>query len=175
MAATQQSRTASDLTFRRPALSDAQNVWRLIGECPPLDVNSSYAYLLLCDHFAATSVVAELEGKLSGFISGYLIPERPDSLFIWQVAVHERARGLGLGRGMILDILGRDVCSGVTQLETTVSPSNEASRRMFASAARALGTELNEREHYDFALMAEEGHESENLITIGPIEQRNQA
>ena len=161
--------TQTELTLRIPTSGDAKAVWELIRRCEPLDPNSSYAYLLLCTHFAETCVVAELEGDVVGFVSGYVQPNSPKTLFIWQVAVDTRARGMGLGRGMLLDILLREQCKGVTHLETTVSPSNEASRRMFQGVADRMRTELNEKAFFSGELMAEDGHEDENLVTIGPF------
>lgn len=158
-----------EMKLRRPAPEDAKAVWDLIGRSKPLDLNSSYAYLLLCTHFADTCVVAEEDGDVLGFVSGYVEPAAPHKLFIWQVAVDERARGMGLGRGMLLEILLRDQCKQVTHLETTVSPSNEASRRMFQGVADRMRTELKEEPFFSAELMAEDDHEDENLVTIGPF------
>lgn len=158
-----------NLNLRKAEPDDGQGVWQLIQRCKPLDENSSYCYLLLCTHFKETCCAAELDGELVGFVSGYLKPDDPKTLFIWQVAVDEKARGLGLGRGMILDILLRDVCKSVTQLETTVSPSNEASRRMFQGVAKRMNADFSEAPYFTSAQLGEEGHEDENLVTIGPF------
>jgi len=88
-----------------PSPSDGASVFRLINQCPPLDTNSMYCNLLQCTHFAKTSVAAVqnngAEKDLLGFISGYLKPENKNTLFIWQVAVDERARGIGLAGSML--------------------------------------------------------------------------
>lgn len=159
----------NDVKLRCPVSEDAKAVWELIQRCEPLDVNSSYAYLLLCTHFSDTCVLAELNGEVVGFVSGYVEPKNPEKLFIWQVAVDARARGMGLGRGMLLEILLRDHCKKVTHLETTVSPSNEASRRMFQGVADRMRTDLKEEPYFKADLMGEDGHEDENLVTIGPF------
>lgn len=166
MHATEQT---EQLIYREPKPSDGAAVWNLIRRCPPLDVNSGYSYLLLCERFADTCVVCEVDGEIVGFVSGFLPPTKPDCLFIWQVAVDERMRGKGLGPTMILRILGREFCRHVQSLETTVSPSNEASRRMFQSVAKSLKGNYHEDEHFDSAIIPEDGHESENLVTIGPF------
>lgn len=150
-------------------MSDARSIWNLIRKCPPLDLNSSYAYLLFCERFADTCVVAELEREPVGFVSGFLPPSKPKTLFVWQVAVDKRARGFGLGRGMIVELLLRETCSRVTHLETTVSPGNEASRRMFQGVAKRMRTAYNEAPHFTADLLGEEEHEDENLVTIGPF------
>jgi L-2,4-diaminobutyric acid acetyltransferase len=73
----------------------------LAAETRVLDLNSTYAYLLLATDFAATSVVAERDGHLRGFITGYHPPPRPDVLFVWQVAVAPSEQGSGLASSMI--------------------------------------------------------------------------
>lgn len=167
---TQQSANSAGLTLRLPTPEDAINIWKLIQASPPLDVNSSYAYLLLCEHNPETCVVAEQDGKIVGFVSGYLLPADPTVVFIWQVAVHPDCRGMSLGKRMILAIVGPTGCDGAMSLETTVSPSNEASRRMFTSVAEELSSPIHEKEYFSAALLGEDGHEPENLITIGPFD-----
>src|SRR5690606_39264906 len=89
--AAQPANSSTRLQFRQPRRTDGAALHRLVSECPPLDVNSLYAYLLLCEHFSATCVVAESAGGLiDGFISAYVPPTRPDVIFVWQVAVHAR-------------------------------------------------------------------------------------
>lgn len=144
-------------------------VHRLVGRCPPLDANSSYCNILQCGHFSSTSVAAEIDGDLVGFISGYRIPDRPDTLFIWQVAVDERARGVGLASRMIVDILSRSHCQDISYLETTITESNQASWALFQGFAKKVDAEcqsslwLDEKEHFQGQ------HPSEMLVRIGPF------
>ncbi len=156
--------------LRAPQVADGAAVHRLIAACPPLDVNSSYAYLLLCIHFAATSVVAETtDERIVGFLSGYRIPDRPDTLFVWQVAVHADARGQGLAGRMLADVLARPAPPPVAWLETTVSPDNAPSRALFAKLARQRGAELTVSDFFrpeDFP----DAHAAEELLRIGPLD-----
>lgn len=155
--------------MREPNPSDGAPIRDLIASCPPLDVNSTYCYLLIASHFHATSVVAGEEGALGGFVSGYLKPEDPETLFIWQVAVGSKARGQGLARRMIEHILARPACANVRRLETTVSPSNAASRALFQSLARRLGAACETRVLFGEKAFGGEQHESEELYRIGPF------
>ena len=155
--------------LRRPEAADAVCVWSLIKRCPPLDVNSSYAYLLLSHHFADTCVVAECGGAIVGFVSGYAPPSASQTLFVWQVAVDDRMRGQGLGHRMILDVLTRARRSPFTVLETTVSPSNTPSRRMFEKVAKSLNAALSESSLFRREHLGESDHEEEHLLTIGPF------
>ncbi|MBF6146620.1 diaminobutyrate acetyltransferase [Nocardia elegans] len=155
--------------IRRPRVDDGARMWRIAVDSQVLDANSSYAYLLWSRDFASTTVVAEIDSEIAGFVTGYLRPESPDTLFIWQVAVDHAFRGRGVGVAM-LDRLVEDVADqGVSKLETTVSPDNEASLAMFASLARRRDAEMTREtlfEPEDFP----DGHESEDLYRIAPLQ-----
>lgn len=157
------------VSLRMPVLEDGMSVFRLIQHCPPLDTNSSYCNLLQCGHFSSTSVAADIDDELVGFISGYLLPERPDVLFIWQVAVDERARGLGLAGQMLLQILRRRSCQGVRHIETTITQDNQPSWSLFKSLAKRLNTELQSAAWLDKQTHFDGQHDSESLIRIGPF------
>ncbi|AOS95755.1 L-2,4-diaminobutyric acid acetyltransferase [Microbulbifer aggregans] len=168
--ARQASASKREALLRKPVSEDGADVHRLINRCPPLDENSIYCNLLQASHFADTSVAAELDGELGGFVSGYLIPQRPDTLFVWQVAVAEEGRGMGLAGRMIRDILARPGCAQVRYLETTITPDNEASWALFRGLARKLGTECNESVMFDRERHFKGAHDSEMLLRIGPFD-----
>ncbi|HEY8570284.1 diaminobutyrate acetyltransferase [Microbulbifer sp.] len=165
-------REAPRILLRRPLSEDGAAVHRLIGNCPPLDTNSLYCNLLQASHFSATSVAAELDGELVGFISGYLVPERPDTLFIWQVAVAEQGRGLGLAGRMLREILARPACTQVRHLETTITPDNAASWALFRSLARRLDAKCADSVMFDRERHFNGQHDSEILLRIGPFAAR---
>lgn len=133
------SPTGDLLHLRKPCKEDGSEVWKLVAACPPLDQNSMYMNLVQCDHFAETCVLAERDGQVLGWISGHIPPDQPDTIFVWQVAVHEDARGLGLGKRMLKAMLNRPACAEVQALETTITKSNAASWGLFRSFARDLG------------------------------------
>lgn len=157
------------LIFRAPIADDGARIHQLISECPPLDVNSVYAYLLLAEHFAETCVVAEHQDSLVGFISAYILPNQPNVLFIWQVAVHSDARGQRLGQRMLHHLLDRSSLKSIQYLETTVSPENQASRSMFNNVARQLNTQLDEGVLFQSHHFGEQTHADEPLLRIGPF------
>lgn len=157
--------------FRPPNKGDGKAVNDLISQCPPLDINSMYCNLLQCEHFSQTSVVAMTQGQLVGFISGYIIPDLQDTLFIWQVAVDKQARGCGLAKQMLNQILSRESCEHIAYLQTSITSENEASWALFGSLANELRSELSKsilfEKDSDFAGL----HETEKLVTIGPIKK----
>lgn len=168
--------TARDvsLTLRAPNACDGRTVHELVAACPPLDPNSLYCNLLQCTHFAATCGIAERGGQALGFVSGYRLPEAPEVLFIWQVAVHPAARGLGLGGQLIREVLARPTCAGVTHLHTTITASNDASWGLFTAFARDLAAPLASREFFDRHVHLDGRHETEILVTIGPFNRCTQ-
>ncbi len=153
-----------EVCLRRPHREDGLAVHRLIAANPPLDVNSPYSYYLLCEHFAETCVVAEFQGERLGFLSAYRRPDRPRTLFIWQVVVDPSMRGRGLAREMLLALLSRG--GEVNAIESTVNPSNKASRRLFERFAEEHGEGLEEELFLSEAAFGEGGHESEILLRI---------
>lgn len=157
------------ISYRQPSAKDGAAVFRLIEQCPPLDNNSMYCNLLQCSHFASTSVAAEFQAELVGFISGYLVPDRPDSLFVWQVAVSKSVRGKGVATGMLKHILSRPQCLSVTHLETTVTATNHASWALFEGLAVKCQTTLEKSVMFDHDEHFESEHDSEILVRIGPI------
>jgi len=140
---------------------------RLIEDCPPLDQNSAYCNFLQCGHFAETSAAAIFENHLTGFVSGYIQPDRPDTLFIWQVAVHKKSRGVGLSTSMLLDIVSRN-SKKISFIETTITRDNEASWNTFRSLARLLSANLAAEKWIDRESHFKGMHDSEYLVRIGP-------
>lgn len=155
------------ITLRIPRAEDGAALHRLVAACPPLDPNSIYCNLLQCSHFSGTSVAAERNGELMGFISGYIPPEQPDTLFIWQVAVSSAGRGAGLGKRMLKHLLARPQCRAVRFLDTTVTPDNKASWGMFESLARDLGAPISSRVFFERERHFGGAHDDEMLVHIG--------
>lgn len=150
-----------------PAPGDAAAVWQLVRDAGALDLNSPYAYLLLCSDFRETGVVAPAEeGRLGGFVLGYRRPSAPDAWFVWQVAVAPEQRGRGLAGQMLAWVMDRH--PDVRFLEATVTPSNEASRALFRGHARRYGLDWSEEMAFPKALFPAGDHEDEVRIRIGP-------
>lgn len=160
-----------NLIFRKPTEEDGKEVWQLIKNTGVLDLNSSYSYLMWSKFFDETSVIVEETNKVISFVSGFIQQKSPDTIFIWQVAVDETARGKGLASRMLQSILQRDACRNIRCIEATVSPSNIASQALFRKLARDLKTECNVTECFTENQFPGTGHEDELLFTIGPIQQ----
>lgn len=145
-------------------------MWAMARDSGALDLNSPYAYVLAGEHFADTSVVAVDEhGRLVGFVTAYCPPSEPDAVFVWQVAVDPSQRGTGIGRRLLHEVVDRAAPRGARALTATVTPSNDASRRLFQAVARDRGADYEEQPLFDASLFPGEGHEPEHRIRIGPV------
>ena len=154
--------------IRKPAVDDGFPIYQLIQRCPPLDLNSTYLYLLQSTHFAETCVLAELDGRVSAFLSGYIKPSAPDTFFLWQVAVGDELRGQGMARQLMDAVLASPACQGVRHLETTITPDNAASWGLFRAFARDRQAPLEDQVLFTREQLGGD-HEPETLVRIGPF------
>lgn len=159
------------ILLQAPDSHHAAAVYQLILNSKPLDVNSEYLYLLLCSHYRSTCVIALSGNEVVGVATAYLIPEQKNTLFVWQIAVAEQARRLGLGKTMVKHLLNRPVCADVGFVEATVSPSNAASLNLFKALAQDLETEFRQKPYFEKELFRGGNHEEENLIRVGPLKR----
>lgn len=153
-----------DVVLRHPVLEDGTAVFDLVDACKPLDLNSHYLYLLQCSHFAPTCVVATLHGEVLAWVSGYIPPKQTDTFFVWQVAVGEKARGLGLGKKLITWVLAQQ--TGIQKIHTSITPDNAASWGLFKSLARDWGSDLTSGDWFDKQSHFGGRHNTEVLVEI---------
>ncbi len=161
-----------EINYRNPISEDAQKIWKLIKKSPPLDLNSIYNYLLLCTHFKKTCVVVQKKDEIIAFVSGYLLPENKNTLFIWQVVVSFEYRGKGIAKKMLKHILNAEICKNVQYLETSVNPENQNSKNVFYSFAKERGAAVHEEVLFAEDLFGNSNHDKEILIKIGSFKKR---
>lgn len=159
------------ISIRAPRREDGAAVWQLVADTTALDDNSMYCNLLQCSHFASTCAVAEMDGEIVGWLSGYIPPEHPDAYFVWQVCVAEAARGKGLAKRLINAVLARKVCGAVCTVQSTITSDNKPSWALFGSIAETLDADLVRQPHFKRDTHFAGKHETEFLVTIGPFER----
>ncbi|MGJ9383085.1 diaminobutyrate acetyltransferase [Salipaludibacillus sp. CF4.18] len=157
------------VALRKPHLDDGGDIWQLIKSTKVLDLNSAYYYLILCKYFKNTCVVAEEDHGIVGFVSAFIHPENSKVLFVWQVAVDQSQRGKGLASSLLEELVSREECASIQFIETTISPSNEASKALFKKFAHKLGTKMEETETISQEAFPSDNHESEQTYQIGPF------
>lgn len=164
------SETDSGIVLRAPGPRDGQNFYELAKASKTLDVNSLYHYLIMCRHFGKTCVAAENQGRFAGFVTAYIPPPAPETVFVWQVAVDEEVRGQGLGRAMLASLWQRAKHFHVKNMDATITPGNQASIRLFTSLAEHLNAPFAFGETvFSSADFGDTHHAPELLFHIGPI------
>ena len=160
--------------LRKPTATDGYAVNQLIQQCPPLDTNSAYCNLLQCSHFSDTCVIAHGDSTNTaiGFISGYILPRRANTLFVWQVAICEQARGQGLASQLIqqqLQQANQANSAPIEYIETTITADNQGSWALFTRLAASLGAKLEKSPHFERQRHFNGAHDTEFLVRIGPL------
>jgi diaminobutyrate acetyltransferase len=155
--------------IRPPEVADGGSIWRMAHAAGKLDANTSYMYVLWARDFTTSSRVAlDDDGTPLGFVIGYLRPDAPDTLFVWQVAVDVAARGRRIAAALLDDLLATLVPRGVRWLEATVTADNAASLALFEGTARRHGVPCATSPLFDEAHFPDE-HDAEQLLCLGPF------
>ena len=153
--------------FRRPKVADASELLDIVRDSGVLEPNSCYSYLMWCREFDATSVVALAGEEVVGFVAGLIPPQRQTSLFVWQIGVRASARRQGLAHQMLAEIFQTN--RQLQFLEATITPGNNASRKMFESFAKRQSVEFQYHDWFKASDFDQGDHECEELIRIGPF------
>lgn len=157
-----------DIVYRPATPNDGREMWRFVNEAGVLELNQSYAYILICQHFGNTCLVAETDEKMVGFVLAYVPPRQPDTVFVWQIGVDRTVRGRGVGLHLLRHLLALDGCRNVHYLEASVTPSNKPSQNLFRAFARKWGVSCRKLPFFPSEFFPEP-HEPEFLYRIGPL------
>lgn len=166
MSAVPQKQTA--LRFRAARRGDGAALWQLVKSAGTLELNSAYFYLLFAEHFGATCLIAEQDETVVGGVIAYRPPAEPDAVFVWQIGVAPAARGQGLGKQLLHELLQLPGCAGVRWLTATVAEDNLVSARLFRGFARERNVTCKTQDFFSSALFPEP-HSAEPLFRIGPF------
>lgn len=169
MRASEAARSDNVALLRSPCSEDGPAVTALIAACPPLDTNSAYCNLVQCLHFADTCVVAEMDGRIVGWISGHRPPTAPEQFFVWQVAVDASTRGTGLAGRMLDHLVSRPTVQGAQMMTTTITKDNAASWALFGAFAKRHDAGLTKAPLFDRDRHFAGAHDTEWQATIGPL------
>ncbi|WP_277814314.1 diaminobutyrate acetyltransferase [Bacillus sp. LL01] len=156
------------MSLLKPTVNDGAAMWELVNHST-LDQNSAYKYIMMCDFFAETCVVAKDEEKLVGFITAFIPPTKPDVVFVWQIGVDPSQRGKGLASQMLNDLVQRQGTKDIRYVEATVTPSNKASQSLFRRLARVHNTNCEVLDCFSEELFPGDNHEEELTFRIGPL------
>ena len=79
---------------------------------------------LFLDHFSDTSLIAEHDGELAGFLIGFLSPSKAQEAYIHFAGVAPAWRGAGLARSLYEQFFDRARQDGRTVVKAITSPQN---------------------------------------------------
>lgn len=96
---------------------------------------------LFFDHFAGTSLIAERDSALAGFLVGFRSPDHPAEAYIHFVGVHPQLRGGGLARRLYQRFIADARADGRTVIKAITSPGNTNSIAFHA----AMGFVVHDR------------------------------
>jgi ribosomal protein S18 acetylase RimI-like enzyme len=129
------------VVYRTARPDDHQRIVAVLDEWWERPVAHALPRLFL-DHFWPTSLVAERDGELAGFLVGLLSPGEPECAYAHFVGVAPTERGTGVGRELYQRFADLAHADGRTVIRAITSPVNEASVRFHRSlgftARRAL-------------------------------------
>lgn len=114
--------------------------------------------------FRDTSVVAELEGEVVGFVTAYRLPYDPQTLFVWHADVAEAARDRGLASRMLGHLMRQEACVGITRVQTTITSMDERAWTLFRRFARWQCSHMEIQPFITRALFTR--HEADHLVTV---------
>lgn len=153
--------------FRKPKKKDAYQIYNLVKNSPPLELNTYYAYLLFTTHFRDTSIVMlNKDDRVLGFIAGYRIPCKINTLFIWQICTDKTVQGRGLAKKMVNSIINREENKDIEFIEATVTPSNIDSNIFFKRLASFFKSEFSCMDYFKKEDFLPFDHEKEIIYRI---------
>ena len=127
------------IAFRRPTEADYLAIARVLDEWWGGRSMDHLLPRLWLQHFTGTSWIAELEdGRLAGFLVGFLSPDHPETAYCHLVATNPNVRRHGLGRALYERFFEDARAGGRSRVTAITWPANHASLKFH----RALGFEV---------------------------------
>ena len=127
------------ISFRRPTEADYEAISRVLDDWwggRKMDVLLPRLWL---QHFTGTSWLAETsDGRLAGFLVGFMSPDHADVAYCHLVATNPNLRGRGLGRALYERFFADARKAGRTRVTAVTWPAN----RLSLAFHKALGFEV---------------------------------
>jgi L-2,4-diaminobutyric acid acetyltransferase len=160
----------TSIQYINPTDVDGPDMYELV-KSSTLDSNSPYCYIMMSKFFKKTCIVAKAKETLAGFVTGFVQPDRQDTVFVWQIGVDQRYRKQGIATKMLKALIESEGCQHVSYIEATVTPSNYASKSLFTGFAEKMNTNYTVHRCFPKEWFPDDSHEQELLYRIGPIKK----
>ncbi len=119
--------SCSSLTFRRPILEDHERIMAVMVDWwGGRDLRAMLPRVFF-EHFRSSSLVAEHEDELIGFLVGFLCPDHAGEAYVHFCGVHPAWRRAGLGRDLYRRFCARARSQGCTLVRAVTAPVNAQS------------------------------------------------
>ena len=129
------------IRFRRPTEADYVPIVTVVDDWWGGRAMAELLPRLWLQHFTGTSWLAETDdGRLAGFLVGFLSPDHPDTAYCHMVATNPNLRGRGLGRQLYERFFADARADRRTRVVAITWPGNRPSLAFH----RALGFELEQ-------------------------------
>ena len=129
------------ITFRRPTEADYSAIIRVVDDWWGGRNLSKLLPRLWLQHFTGTSWLAELpDGRLAGFLVGFLSPDHADTAYCHMIATNPNLRNHGLGRSLYERFFADARAGGRTVVKAVTWPGNRSS----IAFHRSIGFEIAE-------------------------------
>ena len=123
-------------------INDNENVSTLLTNCTPYVLpHHPYIYWIMCEYFPSLCFVAKEDDAIIGFVCSLHSTEK-NSIFIWQLAVDNAYRQIGVAKLLCEKIINYSRSYGLNSIQMTINSENVASVTFFSSLARQYGTSL---------------------------------
>jgi predicted GNAT superfamily acetyltransferase len=117
-----------DLRYRRPTEADYQAIGAVIDEWWGGRRLRHLLPRLWLQHFTGTSWLAETgDGRLAGFLIGFLSPDRPDEAYCHMISTNPNLRHRGIGRGLYERFFADARAAGRARVMAVTWPGNRTS------------------------------------------------
>ena len=127
------------ITFRRPSEADYPAIIRVVDDWWGGRNVSGLLQRLWLQHFTGTSWLAEHEdGRIAGFLIGFLSPDHADTAYCHMVATDPNLRRRGLGAALYDRFVADARAAGRSQVKAITWPGN----RVSLAFHRSIGFEI---------------------------------
>lgn len=128
-----------DVSFRRPTEADYPAIIRVVDDWWGGRNLSKLLPRLWLQHFTGTSWLAEhRDGRIAGFLIGFLSPDHADTAYCHMIATDPNLRRQGLGAALYEHFIGDARTAGRSQLKAITWPGN----RISLAFHRSIGFEV---------------------------------
>lgn len=141
--------------------TDFLKIHKLAGEIDGIVQHPGHVYKIMADHFGDTFFIAREDNEIDilGFMMGFMSRKMKGDLFIWQIAVSEKAQGKGLGSKLLQHTIDyAKKLSDCNAVIATVETYNTASQKLFEKFGFTIDSQKYRKE--DQEILSVNGREA---------------